>query len=69
MDRGTWQAAVLGDAKSQTWLSNFHILFSIVAVPVYIPASCVGGSLLSTPSPASIVCVDFLMVVILAGER
>ena len=43
MDRGTWQAAVLGDAKSQTWLSNFHILFSIVDVSIYIPTNCVGG--------------------------
>ena len=32
------------------------ILFSTVAVPVYIPTSSVGGSLLSTPSPAVIVC-------------
>ena len=30
------------------------ILFSIVVVPIYIPTSCVGVSLLSTPSP---VCV------------
>ena len=35
------------------------MLFSIVAVPVYIPASCVGGSLLSTPSPAFVVCGFF----------
>ena len=35
------------------------ILFSTVAVPVYIPTSSVGGSLLSTPSPAFIVCGFF----------
>ena len=28
MDRGAWQAAVHGVAKSRTWLSNFHFYFS-----------------------------------------
>ena len=28
MDRGMWQAIVLGVAKSWTWLSNFHFHFA-----------------------------------------
>ena len=33
------------------------MLFSIVSVPVYIPANSVGGFILfSTPSPAFVIC-------------
>ena len=35
------------------------MLFSIVAIPIYIPANGVGGSLFSIPSPAFIVCRFF----------
>ena len=84
-DREAWRAAVLGVAKSWTWLSNWtattihfllifrsriagsygssifffwgtSILFSIVAAPIYIPTSSVGGSLFSTASPSLISC-------------
>ena len=56
MDRGTWQATVHGVAKSQTRLSNFHILFSIVVVSIYIPTNCVGG-LPSLHTLSSIFCL------------
>ena len=32
MDRGAWQAAVHGVAKSQTGLSEFHVHFSISSI-------------------------------------
>ena len=35
------------------------MLFSIVAIPIYIPTNGVGGSLFSIPSPAFIVCRFF----------
>ena len=35
------------------------ILLSIVAIPIYIPTNSVEYSLLSTPSPAFIVCGFF----------
>ena len=57
MDREAWSAAVHGVAKSQTWLSNrtelivtvflvfkgTSVLFSTVALPIYIPSNIVGG--------------------------
>ena len=69
MDRGTWQAIVHGIAESQTRLNDFHILFFIVGVSIYIPTNCVGG-LPSLHTLSSIDCLcGFLMIVILAGER
>ena len=46
MDREAWHAVVHGVTKSQTWLSDWtelSTLFSIVAVPIYIPTNSVGG--------------------------
>ena len=42
---------------------NF-ILFSIVAVPIYIPTSSVEGSLFSVPSPAFIICRLLMMTIL-----
>ena len=44
------------------------ILFSIVAVPTYIPTNIVGVFLFSIPSP-TLLFVDFLMMAILTGVR
>ena len=44
------------------------ILFSISAIPIYIPTNSVRGSLFSLPSPAFIIC-RFLMMTILMGVR
>ena len=38
---------------------GISIIFSVMAVAVYIPADCAAGSLFSTSSPASIVCRFF----------
>ena len=54
MDRRAWQAIVHGVAKSRDWATNTvvglflifkgtSILFSIVAVPIYIPTNSAGG--------------------------
>ena len=56
MDRGTWQAIVHGIAESQTRLNDFHILFFIVGVSIYIPTNCVGG-LPSLHTLSSIYCL------------
>ena len=40
MDRGAWQATVLGDSKSLTWLSDFHFHY-------YMPAMAPNAYLLT----------------------
>ena len=40
MDRAAWQATVLGDTKSLTWLSDFHFHY-------YMPAMALNAYLLT----------------------
>ena len=57
--RGAWWAAVYGVAQSRTWLkwlSSSSILFSIIAVSVYMPTNSAGRFLFSTSFPAVIIC-------------
>ena len=71
MDRGTWQITVLTVAKSQTTQkqlsTHVHILFSIVALPIFIPTNS-GGGFLSLHTLSGPYCLwIFLMWAILAG--
>ena len=59
---------IAGSYGNSLIFKGTSILFSIGAVPVYIPTNSVEGSLLFTPSPASIF-VDFLMMAILTSVR
>ena len=47
---------IAGSYGSSFLVQGTSILFSIVAVPIYIPTNSVEGFLFSTPSPASIMC-------------
>ena len=72
MDGVAWWATVHRVARSQTWLKQLSmhacmvvlflvfkgtfILFSIMAIPIYITINSAKGSLFCTSSPAIIVC-------------
>ena len=62
-DRGAWWAAIYGVAQSQTglkWLSSSSsILFSIVAVSIYIPTYSAREFPFSMPSLTFILCRFF----------
>ena len=73
MDKEAWQITVLMVTKSQTTQkrlrTHVHILFSIVAVPIYIPINS-GGGLISLHTLSRPYCLwTFLMLAILAGVR
>ena len=63
MDRGGWQSTVYGVAKeldtTERLSTHACILFSIVAVPIYVSTNSVRGSLFSILSLAFLVCRHF----------
>ena len=50
------------------FLRRLHTV-SIMVVLIYIPINSVGGFPFLLPSPACIICIDFLMMAILVGVR
>ena len=80
MDRGAWQAIVHGVSKSWDWATNTvvalflifkgtSVLFSIVAVPIYIPTNSAGVFPFPHTLSRIYFFVDFLIMAILTGVR